>query len=275
MFIDGIGCFSWTHWTKSPVPKRWHLPLQILGFIILIYLAIIYKGGPTGDSWMQTQWWGILGLIGWANLANALIFLLAKGRLGVMVLVWLVFNSLSVLSQQGIIPEFTGVFSYFSTIANGTIPAFTTAGIVASLAFDKWSEIKIMRSYLVLILLGIACLAYGFGTRSLWGISKLQGTPSWLAVCSGMGFLLFVILHYMADRKKRTDWAKYIAPAGTATLTCYLLPYIIYPLRHFLNFRLPDVLKTGLIGLLGSLLFAYLVVLIGGVLEKKGFKLKL
>lgn len=265
----------WTNWTKSPVPEKWHLPLQISGFVIFIYLALIYQGGASGEYGMRTQWWGILGLIGWAYLVNAIAFLYARGSLTIMFAVWLIFNVLSVLSQMGTIPDLGGVFTYFSTIFNGTVPAFTTAGIVASLIFVKWSNTDLQRSYLILVLLGAVCFVYGLGTRALWGISKLRGTPSWLAVCSGMGFFLFVILHYIADRKKITGWAKIIAPAGTATLTCYLLPYIIYPAGNLLNFRLPDVLNTGIIGLLGSLVFAYLVVVPTGWLEKKGFKLKL
>lgn len=266
----------WTNWTKSPIQKKWHLPLQVSGALILIYLAVIYEGGASsGEYGMRTQWWGILGLIGWAYLANALAFLFARGNLTLMIVLWLVFNVLSVFSQEGLTPELGVVISYFSTIVSGTVPAFTSAGIVASLVFVKWSNTDLKRSYFVLVVLGIICLTYGLGTRSLWGISKLRGTPSWLAICTGMGFLLFVIMHYIADRKKITRWARIIAPAGTATLTCYLLPYIIYPARHLLNFRLPDALNTGIIGLLGSLVFAYLVVALTGWLEKKGFKLKL
>lgn len=265
----------WTNWTKSPVSKKWHLPLQVLGLIIFIYLAIIYEGGESGEFWLRTQWWGILGLIGWAYLINALVFLSTRGNLPIMVVVWLIFNILSVLSQKEIIPEFDGIFRYFSTIFSGTVPAFTTAGIVASLIFVKLSNTNIKRGYLVLFLLGVVCITYGFGTRPLWGISKLQGTPSWLAICSGIGFFLFITLHYIADGKKNTNWSRIIAPAGTATLTCYLLPYIIYPIRNLFNVRLPDILNTGIIGLTSSLIFAFLVVIFAGWIERKGFKLKL
>ena len=50
--------------------------LKGLGWAILIFLAIIYRGGGEGDyQWMQFHWWGILGLIGWAYLVSALIYL--------------------------------------------------------------------------------------------------------------------------------------------------------------------------------------------------------
>src|SRR5690606_13399767 len=61
----------WTDWKKSPVSTKWQLPLQILGFLVLLFLAMIYEGGASGEYWMRPQWWGILGLIGWAYLVNA------------------------------------------------------------------------------------------------------------------------------------------------------------------------------------------------------------
>jgi predicted acyltransferase len=265
----------WTNWQKSPISKKWHLPLRIMGFLLLLFLAIIYEGGQAGGHWMLPQWWGILGLIGWAYLVNALVLLYSKGKLAVIVLIWLFFIALSVLNQTEMALAFHGIFKYFSVIFQGTVPAFTTSGMVASLIFMKWSNSHLNRVYVILTLLGVLCIGFGLVTRPIWGISKLGGTPSWLAICSGMGFLLFVVSHYLIDKKKIVNWAKVIAPAGTATLTCYLLPYIIYPIRNLTSFRLPNFLNTGTIGLFGSLVFAYFVVLLTGWLVKKGIKLKL
>ncbi len=82
----------WMNWKRSPVPKKWHLPLQIIGWVILIYLAMIYKGGPNGELGMRKQWWGILGLIGWAYAYNALIYLYSKGNIWVLIGSWLLLN---------------------------------------------------------------------------------------------------------------------------------------------------------------------------------------
>lgn len=274
--LMALGVFLiWTHYKKSPIPKQWHLPLQILGLAVFVFLAIIYKGGASGEHWIRPQWWGILGLIGWAYLVNALIFLFVRGNFAVMIGVWVLFNILSVWAQTDMAIQLSGPFRYLSTIVGGTIPGLTTGGIVASLIFEKWSKVSLKQVYTILAVLGIVCLAYGLGTRPMWGISKLGATPSWLAICSAMGFFLFAILHYIADKRNITKWAKIIAPAGTATLTCYMLPYIIYPMRTFVDFTLPDVLNMGVIGLIGSMVFALLVVAITGWLEKKGIKLKL
>ncbi len=264
----------WMHWKRSPIPEKWHPYLQGLGILLFIFLAFMYKGGSDGTVGMKTYWWGILGLIGWAYLINALLFLLSKGNLYVMVSVFIGFNGLAVLNQLKILPDLNHNISFLSVIYGGTIPALTSAGILATLLYKKWST-NHKWALLALTAAGITCLFYGLATRSIWGISKIQGTPSWVAICTGIGFIAFALLYVLADIKKQTHWAKIIAPAGTATLTCYMIPYFIYPLRQITGVRFPELLNTGLIGLIGSFIFAILVVIFTGWMEKRGYKLKL
>ena len=130
-------------------------------------------------------------------------------------------------------------------------------------------------TYLLMLSLGIINIVYGLATRPIWGISKIQGSPSWLAICTGIGFLLFLIFYYVSDIKKKVNWARIIAPAGTATLTCYMIPYFVYPVRELSGIRIPEVFSVSFLGLVASFGFALLVVIFTGALEKKGFKLKL
>ena len=265
----------WMNWAKSPISKKWYKVLQGIGVLILIFLAIIYKGGPNGTNWMTTQWWGILGLIGWAYFTNALIYLLTKGNFYAMIALLFTFMLLQLLSISRLLPPANNFFKYFSTIYNGTIPAFTTAGIIATLLLRKLKHLGGKKTFLIFLLIGILSISYGLLMRPIWGISKTQGTPAWLGICIGIGFFTFICLYYMADIKKKVNWAKIIAPAGTATLTCYLIPYFVYPLRNITGLRFPDFMNFGIIGLFISLIFSLLVVFFTGWIEKKGFKLKL
>ncbi|WP_062060364.1 DUF5009 domain-containing protein [Aquimarina longa] len=265
----------WMNWKRSPISKKWHIYFQVFGFIILLFLAIIYKGGALGENWMKTQWWGILGLIGWAYAINALIYLYSKQRIAVMIILWIGFNILSVVHQtHGIVFE-NDFISIFSTLYTGTIPAFTTAGIVATLVFKELSRIDIKWCYISFIALGVLHIIYGLATRSYWGISKIQATPSWLGICTGLGFLIFILLYYITDVKKQVGWAKIITAAGTATLTCYMIPYFIYPIREITGIKLPDFLNSSIIGLCVSFGFSLVVVIFTGWLERKKYKLKL
>lgn len=265
----------WMNWKRSPVDVKWHSYLQVSGYLILVFLAYIYKGGENGELWMTTQWWGILGLIGWAYLFNAVVYVMTNGNLIAMTVTWLVLNLLAVVSHSGFAPDLHGGLQYLSPILTGTIPAFTTAGIVATLILKKLNGKDLKWLYLSLIGLAILNLIYGLGSRPFWGISKIQATPSWLAICTGIGFLSFALLYYIADQKRKVSWAKIIAPAGTATLTCYMIPYFIYPLHNMTGLRFPEALNTNILGLGISFVFALLVVVFTGWLERKGYKLKL
>jgi len=265
----------WMHWNRSPIPEKWHTLLQITGMLLLVYIAIIYKGGSDGELWMTTQWWGILGLIGWAYLINALAFVLFKGNFIIMIGLFLVLGMLSILDHSDSLPHLPKGLKFLSTIYKGTIPAFTSAGILATLLYRKLSGGHRQWIFPLLLLPGIATLSFGIVTRPLWGLSKIQATPSWLGVCVGIGFMFFALLYIITDVKKKTKWASLIAPAGTATLTCYMLPYFIYPLKVITGIRLPEFFNHGFIGLTGSFIFALLVVILTGWFEKRGFKLKL
>ncbi len=265
----------WMNWKKTSISKDWYIYLQILGFGILIFLAIIYKGGTEGYDWMKTQWWGILGLIGWAYAANALLYLYSKKNIVTVGTLWIILNILSVANQKYSIPQESEIVNIFSVLFTGTIPAFTTAGILVSLLHKKLSKTNLKLFYAILITLGTINIAYALLTRPLWGISKIQETPSWLALCTGISMFLFVLLHYVTDVKKRTKWASIIAPAGTATLTCYMIPYFLYPIWVLSTVKLPEYLNSGFTGLLISLGFSFLVVFFTGWLERKGYTLKL
>lgn len=265
----------WMNWGKSPVPKKWHKLIQLTGTLLLVFLAIIYKGGTDGDVWMTTQWWGILGLIGWSYGVNALIYLFARGNAWIMVAAFFLFNVLTVLNHAGLLPGLEGEFNYFSTLYTGTIPAYTSAGIVASLLLKKLSNRHYKKIVFAMVLMGLINIGYGVFMRPYWGISKIQSTPSWLGICTGIGFILFALFYVISDVKRKTAWAKIIAPAGTATLTCYMIPYFIYPIRSISTIRFPEFLNEGFIGLLVSFGFALLVVVFTGWLEKKGYKLKI
>ncbi|MFT6717093.1 MAG: putative acyltransferase [Saprospiraceae bacterium] len=265
----------WMHWKRTPVPVKWHLPLQLLGVVLLVFLAVIYKGGDDGELWMTGQWWGILGLIGWAYLINALLFILFRGNFAAIIGLFLLFSTLSVLSHSNYLPALPEYLSFLNTIYSGTIPAIATAGMVALLLVRKLAKEHSQWIFPALIILGGLTISFGIGTRPIWGISKMSGTPSWLGICVGIAFILFAINYVIADVKKKTKWANLIGAAGTATLTCYILYPIINPLKDVIGIILPESFHQGFIGLLYSFIFAVITVLIVGWIEKKGFKLKL
>ena len=66
-----------------------------------------------------------------------------------------------------------------------------------------------------------------------------------------------------------------IKPAGTSTLTCYLIPYFLYSFFELVNFNYPWFLDEGIGGILRSFAIAFIVIFITGFLEKKNLRLKI
>ena len=83
-----------------------------------------------------------------------------------------------------------------------------------------------------------------------------------------------MVLYGVSDLLNKTSWANFIKPAGRSTLTCYLVPYFYYPVIALAGVSLPDELKTGAIGIVKSLAFAYLMIYITGVMERLNIRLK-
>ena len=80
---------------------------------------------------------------------------------------------------------------------------------------------------------------------------------------------------YLVDFKDKKSWFKLIWPAGTATLTCYLIPYFQVGFLKLFNVHYPAFINAGIGGFLRSWATAFIVVLIGGFLESKRLKLKI
>jgi len=266
----------WMDYPKEKIKKiRW---LQISGIVILILMAAIYKGNsPHGIIWMQPHWWGILGLIGWAYFACASISLFAEEKL-----VWLViflgffvfFNSAVMLHG----PVFAGTFARFIDsfgLGNASNSSITILGVICAVLYRKFSE-KTIKIEVILILIAVILFSFGFATRPLWGISKIRATPSWTTICAAISILTFALLIFLVDKKGKENWFKAIKPAGTSTLTCYLLPYLHEAIfLSIIGIHLPLIIRTGWMGAIKSLVFALIIVLITGWLEKRRLRLKI
>lgn len=268
----------WNVYPSNPDKKGLYTALKVAGYLLLVGLAVIYKGGDAENpSWMETHWYGILGLIGWSYLLGALTYLLTRDRLTWAIGGWAFFVLFNLADFAGMLDFLVPVRKYVWIVGSGSMPAFVMAGVVASVIYrNSAGRNSVGSSFLVLlIVLGLICLAYGVGTRPFWGISKIRATPAWVGICSGISFLAFAFLFWLVDLQKIKGWAKVIAPAGTATLTCYLIPYIWYAVITLAGISLPMYLRTGLVGLVKSAVFSLLVILLTGAINRIGIKLKI
>ena len=247
------------------------LIMKSAGWIILVFLAIIYKAPDQGNgTWMHFHWWGILGLIGWGYLLSALVYLFLGNRPGWLFLVLILLYILNV-------NEFATPFSFtLKLVVSASSYALVMGGVFTTAVLIQLQERKKI-SRLIPLLLAFAAilLLFGFLTRPAWGISKIMATPSWTAICSGITALAFAFLYLLSDKMGLYRWADIIKAAGSSTLTCYLLPYFVYALWVIIGLTPIEFLNTGVVGLLKSALFAILIVQLTGLLGRWSIKLKI
>jgi heparan-alpha-glucosaminide N-acetyltransferase len=129
---------------------------------------------------------------------------------------------------------------------------------------------------LLFTILGIGLIAAGLIIRPYAeGISKIRSTPAWIFLSSGITILMFEFFIYLVDVKGKANWFKIIRPAGTSTLTCYLLPYLQVAIIELLNVAYPAIFNSGIIGLLRSIATSLIIIWLVGLMEKKRLRLKI
>lgn len=244
------------------------------GIAVLVFLALVFKGGsPEKPQGLRHSWWGILGIIGWAYFFCAGLFLVAKGKWPVLA----GFLVLFILVNIAYHATFVNVDIELWAIKDCSSLCLMMAGAVISLLYAKITETGHYKwLWPVFTFIALLSILSGFLIRPYTeGLSKINSTPAWVFICTGIGILLFELFIYLADVKGKQNWFKIIKPAGTSTLTCYLLPYLIFSIYQLVDFSYPDFLSTGWGGILRSFAVAFAVTFFAGFLEKRHLRLKI
>ncbi len=261
---------------KPGFNKTMQTILQAAGVIILIVLAVLYKGERHGHIiWLRPQWWGILGLIGWGYLTCSLIYLFSKGKLKVLIPVLIFFLAYTTINQTYILDSVSDVLKYLWLLNGGSEVSLIMAGIIISLLYKRNLNNNKRNFFTVMFLAAIVMIVFGFISRPFGGISKIYGTPSWVGICISISIIVFALLVFIVDVKQKADWFTIIKPAGTSTLTCYLIPYFLYSFLELVHFHYPYFLHEGMGGIIRSFAIAFIVIFITGFLEKKNLRLKI
>ena len=258
-------------WNLYPKAEGWkkHLftGMKYAGILLMIGLFCLFEG--KNGAVFAPKWWGILGLIGWTYLVTAFVFLIVRIRLVWMSSAWLIVLALTVLSHNGML-------DLSSLPSDMTHHALGVSGAFASVLLIHWGNREKPFKFVGTMLgLGVLMLALFFVSHPYWIISKIQATPTWLFVCNAISFFVVGILYYLTDVMNKAHWFSIIKPAGTVTLTCYMIPYAWYAVQRLIGFHYPDFLCVGVPGLCRSLLFSLVIVWIAGLLMKVNVRLKI
>uniref|UniRef100_S0DE96 Heparan-alpha-glucosaminide N-acetyltransferase catalytic domain-containing protein n=1 Tax=termite gut metagenome TaxID=433724 RepID=S0DE96_9ZZZZ len=241
----------WAVYPKTEVKWRrgLYIAMRCAGVGLLVWLYFIYAG--RGGTAFGVRWWGILGLIGWSYLVSAVVWLVVRDRVVWNFVAW----GLAILYC---IPGAKG----------GAHFAFAISGLLVSALMSRYASPTSPKRFLVWMGWLAAVMAVcGHIAHGFWIVSKIQATPTWLFYCCAIFFPLFGLIYWLTETRGKVRWFDFIAPAGTVTLTCYIIPYAL-SIRPMLDAAGVGLLSSGVPGLAVSLLYAWLVIVLAGVMYK-------
>jgi predicted acyltransferase len=265
----------WNSYPKDWRPARW---LRPLGAVILLFLAVIYRSSKGG--YMQAHWWGILGQIGWAYLFTATAYLLARKKPGIIAVLWCAAVLLNILTaptragdpllgNRNILSDFARALQ----LGNGHTVIMALGGTITTLAGRFLTTKSKARQAWAGIGAILLLLTGGFLSHRLQIISKNIGTLPWCLYVTAIGVAGYLLLR-MLELRGWTRWFTPFRPAGTATLTVYMIPYLLACLWIFTDLEMPAWV-SGWIGVAICALTAFLCIGITALLGKAGIKLKI
>ena len=215
--------------------------LKVIGWVILLFLLITSRS-PEGRTFYP-YWWGILGLIGWAYLFCALVYALSKDDTP-KIITWVLLFVIclcctetapySFLQGHPILsmsrPNIVDLILSTLHIGNASSHLLVMSGVIfSSLYLKKTETFSFSKKAATTLVLGVVCIMLAFVFHQLFITSKIIGTLPWIFYTLGIDLILYVVLDWLVAKGK-SGWLSCLKPAGTATLTCYIVPYLLYPL---------------------------------------------
>ncbi|MGZ8553512.1 MAG: DUF5009 domain-containing protein [Chitinophagaceae bacterium] len=257
--------------------KTWAYLLQVTGAIGLVLLAWIYRAGEEGKQGLTPQWWGILGLIGWAYLFSCIIYQLMRGRIIFLLLAIAVCIAWYTISRSGG-AEDDGVLQWMAARSgHAAHTSIVLCGIVVSLLFfDRDIIKKIYWRFIAACLFALSAAIAGYFIRPYYGISKIYATPTWGLYCVAICTMLYSILYWLTDILKFDKWTVFFQPAASNPLLVYILPAIIMYLQISLGlYFMPAEFHQGVLGIAWSVCYAVIIMFMARGLNKLKIKLQL
>ena len=256
-------------WNDYREDYEYKKPLRVAGIIVLTSLAIAYRS-PDG-GYFRASWWGILGQIGWMYLFTAIAYMLCRRKWWVLAVLWAAFClvNISVAPLRGggslVGGNFVADFSQALQLGNGHSIIMALGGAVCVLAGRELKKNRLGTGLLAALVFALL----GTIAHKWWIVSKNLGTLPWCLYVSAISVALYSLLRSL-ERKGLTSWSRPLAPAGKATLTVYMLPYLLYSFWV----TVPGWM-SGWVGVAKCALFSALCITLAWGLGKSGIKLKI
>jgi heparan-alpha-glucosaminide N-acetyltransferase len=221
---------------QSPVEPRGRVPRGVVagaGIACLIVLAFLYRSAEvSGIIQLRPQWWGILGLIGWAYLTASTVYLFAGNRPGVLLGAAALLYALYFADALTVVPWLAAVRPYFHLgSAVGSHGALVLTGTVLSAWLARHrGRGEPMAAFLWraaaygAVLAGAGLVLHQFRDvhQAFW-INKPMATPAWCLISGAWTVAAWAVWFFVADVRGWRRWPAVVTIAGENALLTYLL----------------------------------------------------
>ena len=274
----------WNAYPKNP-SRRHSFPytcLKIIGGLCLLFLAVTYRK-PDGRVFDTS--FSILGGIAWTYLVAAVVYYFCRDNLRKIIPVWVAVLAVCVLTQRmrpemgdvAILnfprPNFLEGMLRVLHIGNGGAVFLALSGLLVSVVTEKIAHLPQGKRILIGLGTALAAFLLGVFTRRFWIAAKLGLTLPCCLFVSAIAIAVYTLLRFL-NSKGLSGWFAVIRPAGTATLTTYMIPYVFYGFADITGIVLPDWLTHRPLALVNCFCFALICIAIVGLLQKLHLKLK-
>ena len=274
----------WNAYPKNPSRRQSILftCLKIIGGLCLLFLAVTYRK-PDGRVFDTS--FSILGGIAWTYLVAAVVYYFCRDNLRKIIPVWVAVLAVCVLTQRmrpemgdvAILnfprPNFLEGMLRVLHIGNGGAVFLALSGLLVSVVTEKRAHLPQGKRILIGLGTALAAFLLGVFTRRFWIAAKLGLTLPCCLFVSAIAIAVYTLLRFL-NSKGLSGWFAVIRPAGTATLTTYMIPYVFYGFADITGIVLPDWLTHRPLALVNCFCFALICIAIVGLLQKLHLKLK-
>jgi predicted acyltransferase len=268
------------------IRKPW---LRSAGAALLVLVALSYRN-PELSGWIQLRpyWWGILGLIGWAYLGVAALYLVVGDRPATLAASLAFFYCVALADAAGGVSWLRGLHPLVGPVI-GTHGALVLAGTLLGVLLGRHLREGGAAGRFALRVAGHGAVlgATGFLLHSLNGlhpafiVSKNHATVPWGLFSSALTCAAWALLFVLVDVARWRRWPPSLSIAGENPLIAYLMaPFLLSlfalstPLFFGRNFYEALGQTTG-IGLVRSAVFAWIVVRLSGWMRSRGMRIQL
>jgi heparan-alpha-glucosaminide N-acetyltransferase len=262
--------------------KPW---LRAVGVALLLFVALAYRNdASSGLVQLRPYWWGILGLIGWAYLGVATLYLLIGDRPALLTGLLGLYGCVALADAAGGLrwPVIVGpiVGTHGATVLAGTLLGVLLKRHRAEGA-SPWRLVGTALGYAAALAAAGALLHTLHELHPAFRVSKIHATMPWGLFSSALTCAAWVVLFVLVDVAGWRRWPRSLTIAGENPLIAYVMaPFLgslfalTVPLFGGTNFY--EVLgQTTWLGLVRSAVFAWIVVRLSGWMRSAGVRVQL